>query len=359
MMAGRKRVVYWRGFTMLKENKKRLQSDDEVPSWQLTPVKAKPQMVVGSKPSQENDTTPFWRTIKSNGRPERVGTYGIDLGERGVYDSRNKLNELTGKEWLYFTNSVWITAYPPSAGKKSAFDLRKIHPCPKPPELMRDLIRFFTKRDQWALDPFAGVGGSLLGASLCEPIRNAVGIEIDETYAEVYYQACDYMDLKQHKMIIDDARNMLSHPEVANTDFDLIVTDPPYSDMMNRKKNGQKKKLYGKDDPTPFTSDPRDLGNLNYEGFLKELRTIIELAVSRLKPKKYCIVFCSDFQPKKDNPNLIHTDIINELRKITTLQYRGMRIWHDQTTDLYPFGYPYAFVANQMHQYILIFRKDP
>ena len=33
-------------------------------------------------------------------------------------------------------------------------------------------------------------------------------------------------------------------------------------------------------------------------------------------------------------------------------------IWYDQSAMLYPFGYPYAFVANQVHQFILIFQKQ-
>src|SRR3972149_3775215 len=125
---------------------------------------------------------PFWRTIESNGRRSHVGKFGTDLGERGIYDARNSLNELTGKEWTFFLNSVWIKAYPPVADR-CGFDLRKVHPCPKPPLLMRDIILFFTRRNQWILDPFAGVGGTLLGASLCKPTRNAVGIDLNAAYA--------------------------------------------------------------------------------------------------------------------------------------------------------------------------------
>ena len=55
----------------------------------------------------------------------------MDLGERGIYDTRNKLNELTGKEWVYFTNSVWITGYSPTARENVGLKYRKIHPSPK------------------------------------------------------------------------------------------------------------------------------------------------------------------------------------------------------------------------------------
>ena len=70
------------------------------------------------------------------------------------------------------------------------------------------------------------------------------------------------------------------------------------------------------------------------------------------------VVFCKDFQPQPGTPNLLHADIINELCKIDGLVYRGMRIWHDQAMSLFPFGYPYSFVMNQIHQYVLIFRKE-
>jgi DNA modification methylase len=301
---------------------------------------------------------PFWREIKSNGRRPRIGKYGAELGERGIYDKRNPLNELTGREWIYFTNSVWVTAYPPSAGKNSGFDFRKVHPSPKPPQLLRDIVYFFTKRNQWILDPFVGVGGTLLGASLCSPPRNAIGIDLNPIYKRAYKKACKLMSLQSQKFICGDSRNLLSFKEIKNNTFDLILTDPPYSDMMVRQKNGQKKKLYGKDDPTPFNENDKDLGNLPYNEFLADLKKIISLSITRLKLKGYLVLFCKDLQPVKTSVNLIHADVIRKICEIPNIQYRGQRIWYDQATDLYPFGYPYAFVMNQMHQYILIFRKE-
>jgi DNA modification methylase len=303
-------------------------------------------------------TIPFWRTTPSNGRRKPVGKYGVDMGDRGTYDTRNPLNELTGREWVYFLNSILIKAYPPVADQ-CGFDLRKVHPCPKPPYLMRDLILFFTKQDHWILDPFAGVGGTLLGASLCDPPRNAVGIDINPVYVEAYKNVCvSNKEIQKQKMLRANAENMLKVRAVKEQEFDLILTDPPYSDLMNRPKNGHKKKLYGRADPTPFSESASDLGNLLYDDFLIRLREILTLAVSRLKNKKYLVVFCRDLQPTPEHPNLLHADVVNSLSIIPGLVYRGMRIWHDQAADLYPFGYPYAFVMNQMHQYILIFRKE-
>ena len=310
-----------------------------------------------TRSSQENTQIPFWRTIESNGRRERVGKFGVDLGERGVFDTRNSLNEMTGKEWTFFLNSIWVKAYPPVADR-CGFDLRKIHPCPKPPLLMRDAVLFFTKRDQWILDPFAGVGGTLLGASLCDPPRNAIGIDLNATYVSAYLEVCKSEGLQPQRMPEGDAKDMLLYKEIKNREFDLILTDPPYSNLMSRPKNGHKNKLYGRGDATPFSELPNDLGNLSYDDYLSHLRGILATATSRLKNKKYLVVFCRDLQPTDEHPFLLHADMINTIRQIPGMMYRGMRIWHDQAIDLYPFGYPYAFVMNQMHQYLLIFRKQ-
>lgn len=305
----------------------------------------------------DTETVPYWRNMKSNGRKPRVGVNGVDLGTRGIYDKRNTLNDLTGREWVYSLNSVLVTAYPPIADTLG-FDVRKVHPSPKPPQLMRDLINFFTKGNEWVLDPFAGVGGTLIGASLTEPPRKAVGIEIVQQYVDAYNQAARQLELQAQDMICGDARNIETMTGRYAREFDLILTDPPYYDMMNRRKLGQKKKLYGKDEASPFSTLKEDISNLPYSKFLDTLRDILASAVKRLRCKRYLIVFCRDIQPTIDNPNLIHADVIHKLCEIPGISYRGMRIWHDQSTDLYPFGYPYAFVMNQMHQYILIFRKE-
>src|SRR5438876_9486898 len=76
-----------------------------------------------------------------------------DTGE--LPHPNNKLNELPGGQWLYFTKTLLTTAYPAQYGHQ----LRKKHGANKPPQLMKTLIEYFTKGDELVLDPFAGVGG--------------------------------------------------------------------------------------------------------------------------------------------------------------------------------------------------------
>ena len=46
-----------------------------------------------------------------------------------------------------------------------------------------------------------------------------------------------------------------------------------------------------------------------------------------------------------------------DLSSISNINYIGTKIWADHSVNLYPYGYPYSFVSNQIHQYILIFKK--
>jgi hypothetical protein len=94
----------------------------------------------------------------------------------------NTLNELPGEEWLYFTKSLLTTAYPSELGHAE----RKAHGANKPPRLMARLIEFFSRTGELVLDPFAGVGGTLLGAAIARGPRRALGIELDPRWATVY-----------------------------------------------------------------------------------------------------------------------------------------------------------------------------
>lgn len=268
---------------------------------------------------------------------------------------RNSLNDLSGSEWVHFLSSVEATAYPTSGPQSYSHHLRRVHPSPKPPQLMARIVEFFTRHGEWVLDPFMGVGGTLLGSSLAN--RHALGIDLAAEYVDIYRQVALLEGMHPQPTLVGDARDMLRIAEVANRRFDLILTDPPYGDMMRRPQSGEKKKRTGSNAATPFTASTRDLGNLPYDLFLSELRSILILALDLLRPKGYMVVFAKDLQPTDQHHNMLHADLVREMSKVRGLAYRGCKIWYDRTPRLYPFGYPYRFVANQLHQYILIFQK--
>ncbi|HMP39689.1 MAG TPA: DNA methyltransferase, partial [Roseiflexaceae bacterium] len=222
-------------------------------------------------------------------------------------------------------------------------------------QLMAELIRFFTRRGGRVLDPFAGVGGTLLGCAL--EGRHGYGIELAPEYAAIYREVSATLGLAEQLLITGDSRRRETYDQLGENEFDLILTDPPYAQMMARPKTGERKKQ-GRGDATPFTSDPADLGNLPYHEFLPALAELLAIPLARLRPRGYLVLFVKDLQPTAEHHNMLHADIVAQLAQIPDLRFRGYRIWHDMSQNLYPFGYPFAFVAHQVHQFILVFRKE-
>ena len=104
---------------------------------------------------------------------------------------------------MFWTRSVITKPYPPNLQHA----LRSRHGGQKPPDLCADLLRVFTKEGQSVLDPFMGVGGMLLGASLCG--RKALGIEVNPKWIAVYRDVCAREGLAEQETVAADARDAL------------------------------------------------------------------------------------------------------------------------------------------------------
>jgi len=287
-------------------------------------------------------------------------TVGLPIGQltlegepakTGRIDPRNQLNDLTGKQWNYYTRSVIVTAYPVTGPKSLAGELRRKHPAPKPPQLCQLFIDFFTKKGMTVFDPFMGVGGTLIACSMSG--RKGIGIDINPKWIEIYKKACNKIGVLLQTTFTEDSRNLLKLdiPEV-----DFILTDPPYAFMLSKERTGEAKKLKKGFEATPFSKLQGDLGNMEYPVFRQELKKTMTLAVSKLKLRKYIAMFCKDLS--HDGRMIpVHCHFIQDMESIP-LRYKGLVIWYDKTINLYPFGYPYQYVPNQVHQYVLIFQKE-
>ena len=337
----------------LKKNKKRIKANDD----------AKTHVSAESILSKDEILAlPKWvrNEIKNS---VVIGNSGdvIQVPDGRKYHRKNKLNDLPGGQWTYFLNSVINTRFPTTGTEAYAHELRKAHPSPKPPQLMRDIIEFFTKEDEIVLDYFMGVGGTLIGASLCN--RKAIGIDLNEKYLEIYKLANKTLGLKEQVTVLGDSIELLKHGKELTSFLSikkasLILIDPPYGDMLAREKTGEAIKKNHDTSPTPFTNLSTDLGNMEIEEFFPIFQESIKNSLQFLKPRGHIVIFMKDLQPSKSSPNLLHARVIEDLAKIDGLNYLGMKIWADQGVNLYPYGYPFAFVANQIHQYIMIFRMD-
>jgi len=337
----------------IKKNKSRIKANDD----------AKVHLSAESVLSKDEiDALPSWVKMKIK-ESVIIGNSGdvIQVPDGRKYHRKNKLNDLPGGQWTFYLNSVINTRFPTSGVESYAHEIRKIHPSPKPPQLMRDIIEFFTKENEVVLDYFMGVGGTLLGASLCN--RNAIGIDLNQKYIDTYKEANKALGLKEQLTLLGDSTQLLkSEKEISgllkNKKASLVLIDPPYGDMLAREKTGEAIKKNQDISPTPFTDLATDLGNMEIDEFFPIFKESIRDSLKFLKSRGHIVVFMKDLQPSKTSPNLLHSRVIEDLAQIDGLQYLGMKIWADQGVNLYPYGYPYAFVSNQIHQYIMIFRMD-
>jgi DNA modification methylase len=300
----------------------------------------------------------------SRARAPRVAVARADFnarsGPKGAVDPRNKLNALTGEQWLYRSKSVLQTAYPSAYGHH----LRKRHGANKPPQLMRDLIEFFSKPGECVLDPFAGVGGTLLGAALCG--RRAVGIEINPEWARVYAQVCAEQAIAPQTMIVGDCLAALDALPAGSAD--LVATDPPYNLQFERTMcTGVYDRQNRKTDYDRFSDHPDDFSNsATYLDFLDRIERMFAGVLHALRAGGYVVVILRNayqdgeyIMTQADVAARARRPVRREGKRDFRLYLKGEIIWHQSGSRLRPYGYPYAFVPNIAHQTILVLRKEP
>lgn len=286
-----------------------------------------------------------------------LSPHHVDMGERGIYHTGNRLNDLTGKEWVFSTRSVINKAYPPSY----QLQLRSQHGGQKPPELCAELIRTFTKAGQRVLDPFAGVGGTLLGAAISD--RKALGIELNPRWIGIYQEVCRLEGVEAQEVICGDSRAVL--PTLEPDSFDFLLTDVPYWDMDRRRRSTGKFKRAGGEASerrgsklSSFSEKPVEepsTGITGVEDWLTFMSEVFTGAQRLLKPKGYMAIFIGDmYHSGRYHP--LSAYLMQALDR-QGLTLKANLVWYDVSKTLNVYGYRYEFIPSMVHQNILIFRN--
>jgi DNA modification methylase len=293
---------------------------------------------------------------------------------------RNTLNELSGEEWLYFTKSIWGTAYPSELGHA----LRRQHGANKPPRLMARLIEFFTTTGGLVLDPFAGVGGTLLGAAISRGPRRALGLEIEPRWIDIYDRLLRDLaaerggrgpsladigpsdpggergfDPSGLEMRLGDAQALL--PQIESGSVDFVATDPPYNIQLPITMSGgslAERHANRRTDYAMVTEHEGDLANsADYATFLDRMEDVFGQLLRVLRPERYAAVIVRDAY--QDGRYIFTGSDLADRASRAGFTPKGDVIWYQAGTRLRPYGYPNSFVPNIAHQHVLILRREP
>ncbi|WP_254765746.1 DNA methyltransferase [Salinilacihabitans rarus] len=288
------------------------------------------------------------------------------LDGRGIYDERNRLNDLTGREWKYATKSVIAEGYPPDL----QHDLRSEHGGQKPPRLCATLIGRFSKAGDRVLDPFAGVGGTLLGASLCEHegtgLREALGFERNPRWVEVYEEVVERENaerrargeppLEPQEMRRGDCAELIE--DVPDDSVDLLLTDVPYWNMdeleQTRNERATRESKLGAFDAG---DGAETTGSATKGEWLADMAAKFARFAAAVKPGGHVVVFIGDMYRERSY-EFLSADLARAIDDAAPATLAANLIWYDPTKDLHVYGYPFSFVPSMVHQNVLVFRVD-
>lgn len=167
-----------------------------------------------------------------------------------------------------------------------------------------------------------------------------------------------YYKIDDERLICGDSRNLKDYFD--KNFFDFIITSPPYWNILEKKDHkANERALNGQD--TKYSENHLDLGNITeYHKFLDNLSTIFLNCYDILKLGKYMNIIVSDFRHKSEFV-AFHADLITKLtnkRLKKHFDLKGIKVLVQNAKKLYPYGYPFCYVENIHHQYILILQKS-
>lgn len=294
-----------------------------------------------------------WKAVKLyNQRNDITKARSLILNvEDGAYDINNTLNNLTGKEWTKFTCSFFIF----NALAKDLKEEREIcdntedHPATYSPTMIESFINFFTKENMKVLDPFAGIGSTLVACKRTN--RIGYGIELNEKYYKTILKRVPGF---KDNIINGDSKNIKNY--FKNIKFNFCISSPPYWDILNRSTDGFKNTREKKGLDVRYSDKNHDLGNIDdYEKFINELSQIYFDIYDLLDNESYIVIIIKNIK-KGGKMYPLAWDLAKKLSEKYVL--KDEKIWIQDKIGLSPYGYPHGWSSNILHHYCLILKKE-
>jgi len=269
----------------------------------------------------------------------------LDISSERTCDCKpSHISCLTAKEWLKNQLGVWEFYYE----KRDVRD-KSVHPATFPIALPKRLIEQFTHKGELIVDPFVGSGSTLVAANDSE--RNAVGFDLSKEYIKLcnsrVEKAPALLDNNTKQLAVhDDARSISNYlpPESVK----LIVTSPPYANLLNRKRKNKSRRDRKNDQLgkiEQYSQDKRDLGTMPLEEYTENMGRIFESMLPILKPKGHCVINVPDMWWENERIT-IHVSLIQELRA-RGYELRNIIIWdrRNVVNRIGIFGWPSNYIT--------------
>jgi DNA modification methylase len=189
-------------------------------------------------------------------------------------------SDLNLKRWKEYgdilTDSLWIIPKRDSSGEHKADYWGNFIP-----QIPNQLIRRYTKKGDWVLDPFLGSGTTLIE---CRRLgRNGIGIELQKNVAELALERIEKEKNKGKsttKVLIGNSQEIALAEELKKQNrenIQFILLHPPYWDIIH------------------FSSDSNDLSNArSQEKFLEMLGKVVDNTVSVLQKGRFMALVIGD-----------------------------------------------------------------
>lgn len=280
-------------------------------------------------------------------------------------NDERSFNGLNPRDWALLSKNVWDDVSSP----REAYHLE--HGATYPIALADRIIKMYSKEGDLVFDPFVGVGTTVVSAYRQK--RSGIGIELNERFQKIANDVLAreksnlFNDRKSkifHNIYNDDCRNLKKY--LGENSVQLTFTSPPYANFIQKSLKDREEthktsliKYANNSTVRQYSQKIEDFGNLDYQNFLKEIRTVLSDNLGVTKKGGYSVWVVKDYRDTKNKIPYIdfHSDLASVGKEAGWL-YQDLIVWNQNgQRRLVLLGYPSVFYTNQNCSFIVVFRK--